>query len=648
VNAPVSNWTARIERLARRAAPELHWPALRRSLERCVFRTVPHLTAAALAMEAAGLRSGGAPHLFSSNLHEIPPTLNDDLLDLYGRSEQVLANRYAFLNIGQDFELEIGWEVQTPAAWRAELHSFDYALDLALTYRISREENYARHLRFLIADWIASNPPGLDSGWRLEPLARRVRNWVLASDLARADWEKDSPFFRVVEESLAMQAAYLRRRCGAGEPEIDSLGPVRALLLAGKFFGESGGAHLVQEARAALRDEIQTRLRPDGGFADTQPSAQLAIVASILDFLLFDSSLDGTFRDFLEEKLRLALDFLSAMILPEGTLPLFGSGARSPGTAMEDLFALAAVRLEEPRWKCLAGGFGILPYMLLGEEGKTAFEELPESATAPRDAYFPESGLYRLSAADGSVLIVRACPSNPSETHQDFLSYHLSVGGLQVIVDSGAYLPPGTQGTEYFAGPLAHNVLMVDGKGSRADGVPPATLYPEDCESMRSFAGVRLSNSGFSFLGLEHQRSWFLLDAGAWVVLDRLAGQGEHRAVSLLHFFPNFEVEIGRDGIWARSRSSAVRVIPLGLPPDRVRTSKGEHPEISGFYSPDFGVKFPASVLALEWISLKLPWVGGYVIVPGEGSEKPSGTLDSGARTLTISIRSRRYVLPLQ
>ncbi|HUU14644.1 MAG TPA: hypothetical protein VM182_13205 [Terriglobia bacterium] len=109
----MSNWTARIERWAVEAAPEFHWSALRRSLEQLSFRAVPHLATAALGMDAGGLKSAGPPRLFSANLRRIDPTLNDDLLELYGRSEQALANRFSFLNIDEDFGREIGWEVQT-------------------------------------------------------------------------------------------------------------------------------------------------------------------------------------------------------------------------------------------------------------------------------------------------------------------------------------------------------------------------------------------------------------------------------------------------------------------------------------------------------------------------------------------------------
>jgi hypothetical protein len=89
------------------------------------------MATAALAIDAAGLRSGATPQLFSPNLRRIDPTLNEDLLDLYGRSEQVLVNRFSFLNSAEDCKEKIGWEAHSLPDWRAELHAFDYALDLA-------------------------------------------------------------------------------------------------------------------------------------------------------------------------------------------------------------------------------------------------------------------------------------------------------------------------------------------------------------------------------------------------------------------------------------------------------------------------------------------------------------------------------------
>ena len=122
------------------------------------MRIFPRLAGAALEMKAQGFRASSLPCIFSTDLREIPPALNEDLLDLYGRSEQILANRFCFFHAPKEFSTGIDWATDEGSAWSRELHSFDFALDLAMTYRISREKRYARRLRYVIADWVAANP----------------------------------------------------------------------------------------------------------------------------------------------------------------------------------------------------------------------------------------------------------------------------------------------------------------------------------------------------------------------------------------------------------------------------------------------------------------------------------------------------------
>jgi hypothetical protein len=132
-------------------------------------------------MDAGGLDICRPVNLLARDLVQLPRSLNDDLLDWFGRSEKILSNHFTFLNRWRELPEDIDWEPNETEEWRADLHAFDYGLDLALYFRISREERYARHLRYLIAHWVGANLPGQGSGWRLAPLARRVRNWILAA-----------------------------------------------------------------------------------------------------------------------------------------------------------------------------------------------------------------------------------------------------------------------------------------------------------------------------------------------------------------------------------------------------------------------------------------------------------------------------------
>src|SRR5713226_5404125 len=113
---------------------------LKQAAGRLAYRVFPVLSAGSLEIAAARWRSSEIPQLFSRNLRRIDPSLNDDLLDLYGASEQVLANRFTFLNRAHQFPHEVNWRLPESLAWLGELHAFDFGLDLAMTYRISGEE----------------------------------------------------------------------------------------------------------------------------------------------------------------------------------------------------------------------------------------------------------------------------------------------------------------------------------------------------------------------------------------------------------------------------------------------------------------------------------------------------------------------------
>ena len=208
---------------------------------RCAFRAFPLLAGSALEIAAAEFAPARVPFYFSTDVRQIDPALNDDLLDLYGRAEQVLENRFAFFNSPQSFQAGLNWAPPQSPSWRAELHACDYVLDLACTYRISREDVYARQLRYLIAHWIASNPPVLGTGWQPHVLARRIRNWMLSADFARSDWERDAQFSSLVAKSLALQVTFLLSQLDSLSTPPARLDASRALLCASRFF-KGGGA----------------------------------------------------------------------------------------------------------------------------------------------------------------------------------------------------------------------------------------------------------------------------------------------------------------------------------------------------------------------------------------------------------------------
>ncbi len=623
----ISTRSANLDGLERRLSRAL--AQVRISATRGAFRAFPRLAGSLLGISAAGFSPAPIPRFFSPHVREIAPALNDDLLDLYGRAEQTLANRFTFFNSTLSFDSDIDWEPPQSPAWCAELQAFDYALELACTFRISREEKYARHLRYLIAHWIAANLPAGGTGWQPQVLARRVRNWMLAADFARSEW--DAEFSALAAKSLALQLAFLLGHVDSLPSPADQFSASRALLCASRFFT---GA-MARRAYGAARDLLSSALA--GGRSEPWPQSLLARAQALMEWLIL--SAPGADSAFLTDELRASLDDLEAVLMPNGTLPLIGPQARLNHDELSDVAALAAVRLESPEWKNRAGGFGILPYLWLGEQGKQQFESLQDISCPLRDHVDPAREILRMAGPENSALVVAARLPHSAHEHQDFTSYELTIDDHRVVVDSGGYSP---EETAYFPRARAHNLLLVDGRDPhwpRAEASREVAFekLAEDC------ARSQISDPGFYSLGVRHRRAWFRLGENDWLILDWLDGHGVHGSTSLTHFYPSFELTAEDDRIVARSRARSIQVIPVGSAKPRASLTRGDHPQFPGWYAPEFGIKFPASVLIFDWAAMDLPWVGGTLLT--SRVNQPVRQLGADARhaRVTVEIAGKAY-----
>ena len=462
-----------------------------------------------------------------------------------------MANRFAFFNSSQAFDEGINWEPPQTPSWRAELHAGDYALELARTFRISGEEVYWRQLRYLLAHWIASNPPASGTGWQPHVLARRLRNWMMSADFARSDWQRDAEFGKVVAKSLALQTAFLLSQLDSLASSGARLDASRALLCASRFFVGNKARVAQQAGFDLLASELA------GSRAGPWPHARLAKAQALMEWNLL--SVPGADAAFLAKELLAAMGELESVLMPDGSLPLLGQEARLGQDELADLAALAAVRIDSPAWKFLAGKFGILPYLYLGESGKARFESLDDRVWTPQNHVTAGAEILRIVGQRNSALAISArLPVSPGE-HQDFTSYELAIDNHRVMVDSGGFAP---EESEYFPRARAHNVLLVDDLEPRWQNAEGSARV--DWEFPHGWVRLRMADPGFEFLGLQHERAWFRLEDNAWLILDWLDGQGVHSLTSLLHFYPTLELVAGTDRTLARSRARRFAVIPVG------------------------------------------------------------------------------------
>lgn len=463
-----------------------------------------------------------------------PPPVHDP----WNSRRELLAGRFQFLNRAERPGWTPAWDAEDlPLLWRFHLHYFQY---LHLLWPDEQTE--------LCSSWIAGNRGTHGVGWHPYPTSLRIVHWCRAN-LQAPD----------LQESLYRQAAHLFRNVETYVYGNHLLENARALIHAGHFFGGQGEANRwLERGLAIYRSETSEQVLADGGHFERSPMYHALMLEGYLDVLnlLPDGHAD---RNWLLDAASRMLNFLCSTTHPDGQLALLNDATQE--------IALAPVSLVDYA-RAVAGVEGSL------------------------SSSFPETGYY-VVRKEQLYLIIDAGPAGPdylmAHAHADVFSFELSIGGKQLITDSGVF--------EYAPGPMrayvrsteAHNTITIDGVdqvecwGSFrvARRSAPEDVFFEDGPSGARFHGLFRGYETLIGDGIAHRRSLSVDPAERELrVEDDVRGRGEHRIESRLNFHPDVqirhgdEIEILRDGV-------------------RCTLDVGDEPVAweEGWYCPAFGVR---------------------------------------------------------
>lgn len=317
-----------------------------------------------------------------------------------------------------------------PRLWSYNAHYFD---DLAADGADARRDWH----RALVARWIAENPPGQGTGWEPYPTSLRIVNWV--------KWAlREEPLDRGAQQSLAVQARFLRRRL-----EFHLLGNhlwanAKALAFAGAYFEGPEADAWRAHGLALLRRELAEQVLPDGGHFERSPMYHAIVLEDVLDLSTLAQRYPGLFAEADVAAWRGAatrmLRWLRVMSHPDGGIALFNDAAMG-------------VAPESAALHAYAGDIG----MDVDETPLGAIEALPDS------------GYVRLQAGPAVLIadIGEIGPDYlPGHAHADTLSFELSLHGKRVLVNGGTSTY--TAGDERLRqrGTAMHNTVVVDDRDS--------------------------------------------------------------------------------------------------------------------------------------------------------------------------------------
>jgi uncharacterized heparinase superfamily protein len=413
--------------------------------------------------------------------------------------------------------------------------------------------------RRLIESWLAENARIRGDGWHPYTVSLRCVNWIRAADIFTPELQRDAAFAAQLAGATYAQLRFLARNIEfdvRGNHIIENL---RALIAGGLAFDGDEPARWLARALDLLGREVAEQVLADGGHFERVPAYHVVVAQDLLDVARWLPAPPAWLRD----ALRRMLDFLDAMIMADGRIPL----------------------LKDTTYG------GADPHAVLA-----AGAELCGWTPRPRvTTFLPQSGYAIFRPASGVSLVVDVgapCPDYlPAHAHADMFSFELVLGGRRVIVDSGVYTYAAGEWRDSFRSTRAHNTVEVEGEnqsdvwasfrvGRRAR--PHGVRFTE--------RSIRAEHDGYERLRVpvRHRRT---IRVGRRFILvrDDLLGRGVVSATSRVHIHPD---------------AAPPRIVPLCADAAWWTDS---------WYSERFGEKRPNRALAITKRAA-LPFSFGYLI----------------------------------
>lgn len=387
-----------------------------------------------------------------------------------------------------------------------ELNRHSHLITLAQAYALTKRRKYLDTIDEHLNSWFSDCPYGVGPNWSsaLEASLRLI-NWSIAWQLLGG---AQSPLFadaRGMElqtkwlESIYRHCHFVRgffsRHSSANNHLIGEASGLYVAAVTWPLWPAS--ARWRASAQAILEREV---LLQNGGDGVNREQAvcyqQFELDLLLLPFLAAKANGGGPrdtspppFSPAYVKRMEVMMAFIASIMDAGGHVPMIGDAddgraaylvPTSSFCPYRSLLATGAVLFRRGDFKAKAGNLDDKTLWLLGPQSRNLFDALkarPDGLPPRRE--FPEGGYYILGSdfetEEEIRLVADAGPLGyqriAAHGHADALSFTLSVGGFEFLVDPGTYAYHTNPGwRRYFRGTGAHNTVRVDGLDQSRQG----------------------------------------------------------------------------------------------------------------------------------------------------------------------------------
>ena len=505
---------------------------------------------------------------------------------------------------------------------------------LAQAYAMSGKAKYFEELAEQLDSWFVACPVGLGPNWAsaLEAAIRLV-NWSIAWQLVGGAGcrQFESPryaglrarWLRSVFEHAEFVRGWFSLHSSANNHLI---GEAAGLFVAGITWPHWKRAALWADVgKRVLEREALAQNAPDGVNREQAVWYQHFVLDFLVFCLLAGRANGRPFPAEYEARIESLLDYLASIMDAGGNVPQFGDAddGRMARLAQDEgfcpyrsLLATGAILFGRGDFKQKAGALDDKTRALLGPRADEEYSRLDTKKTRlPLRRAFPHGGCYvlgcDLDSPEEIRLIADAGPlgyrSIAAHGHADALSFTLSAGGRELLIDPGTYSYH-TQGAwrQYFRGTSAHNTVRIDGLDQSVQGGnflwlakanAGCSLWLSSAEQDR-FEGW---HDGYRRLPdpVTHRRLIELDKRSRRVVVeDTLEMAEDHEVELFFHCHEDSQVVPEGDALVVHRDGASLRITLPEAPQGKIQVYRGSLAPMSGWVSRAFDCRQPAPTIA--------------------------------------------------
>jgi hypothetical protein len=505
--------------------------------------------------------------------------------------------------------------------WEPNRHQ--QLVTLAQAYALSGKRHYYEALAGQLESWFIACPYALGPNWASALEAGiRLANWAVAWQLVEP--LVDADLKRRWLRSVYQHAHFIRHWFSAHSSANNHLiGEAAGLFIAALTWPHwPEMREWGRQAKAIVEREALAQNAPDGVNREHATWYQQCVVEILLLCLLAGRANGECFAPDYESRIEAMLDFVASVMDVGGNVPMFGDAddgcflrleRRTGFSPYRSALGLGALLFGRGDFKLKAGALDDRARWLLGSAAPAQYEALQAEATRlPVRQSFPEGGYFILGAEFDTPAEIRAVVdagplgyrSIAAHGHADALSFTLSVGGREFLVDPGTYAYHAQERwREYFRGTGAHNTVRIDGLDQSEQGGNFMWV-----KHARAGCGMWLSSAekdtfegwhdGYLRLPdpVKHRRL-LQLDKRArrLVIEDSLAMAEEHEVELLFHWAEDCRVDAVADGFLIERDGITLR---LALPAGGVaEIYRGSLAPLSGWISRGYDRRAPTRTI---------------------------------------------------